>query len=86
MRKYIDLEDAIDIICGHYIPFRSVLIREFCDAASDDVMDVVKCKNCTYYRKDKEIAEGLGLEPDLFCPIHESEFDPDAFCSYGRTI
>lgn len=49
-----------------------------------DVVAVVRCKNCFFYGKEKEIAEANYLNPDMYCCLLKCEFTEDGFCSYGR--
>ena len=37
-----------------------------------DLVPVVRCKDCKYY------------EGRHWCGLNETDFDPDAFCSYGE--
>lgn len=39
----------------------------------DDII-VVNCKKCWFYNAET-----------MFCSLHESDFSPNAFCSYGTT-
>lgn len=45
----------------------------------------VQCRECWAYGKDKEIAQALHLDPEKYCALHQVEFPPDGFCSYGKT-
>lgn len=49
-----------------------------------DVVEVVRCRDCYAYQRDKELAEAAYLEPEQYCALLRCEFGPDGFCSYGR--
>lgn len=49
-----------------------------------DIVAVVRCKNCFFYQKDKELAGASYLDPEKYCSLLRYEFDENGFCSYGR--
>lgn len=51
---------------------------------SDDLVKVVRCKDCKMYRKDKELAKAKYCDPNYYCGLLQAEMDEDGFCSYGR--
>lgn len=54
------------------------------NAPSVDAVCVTRCKDCFAFGKDREIAEEMGLEAQMFCALHQTEMADEAFCSYGR--
>ena len=65
----------------------SVALREIRNAPAADVVPVVRCKDCKYYRVSTMLA------PNKFCfrlkhPVEDRpigyNFAPDDFCSYGE--
>ena len=51
---------------------------------ASDVREVVYCKDCYAYKKDKELAEAAYLDPDLYCGLLCCEMPDDGFCYYGK--
>lgn len=49
-----------------------------------DVVEVVRCKNCAMYKRDKELAEANYCDPNFYCGLLRTEMDEDGYCSYGR--
>lgn len=51
---------------------------------STDVVEVVRCKNCIMYKRDKELAEANYCDPNVYCGLLRTEMTEDGYCSYGR--
>ena len=51
-----------------------------------DVREVVLCKDCYAYRKDKELAEAAYLDGEKYCALIRCEMPEDGFCWYGKRI
>ena len=51
-----------------------------------DVREVVYCKDCYAYRKDKELAEAAYLDGEKYCALIRCEMPEDGFCWYGKRI
>ena len=49
------------------------------DASTDDVVEVVRCKDCKFY----EVAEYDGGTKDV-CRLLKRQMHEDDFCSYGK--
>lgn len=49
-----------------------------------DVVEVVRCKDCFFYQKDKELAKANYLDPEKYCALLICEIDKNGFCSYGK--
>lgn len=54
------------------------------EAPEVDLVKVVRCKNCCFFGKDKELGREKGFEENYYCPLLDDEMSPNAFCSYGR--
>ena len=55
--------------------------EHFVNAA--DVVEV-RCKDCFFYQKDKELAEANYLDSEKYCALLKCENDKNGFCSYGK--
>lgn len=68
-------EDSDIHVLDHYQTDFTEL-REFLDAKRKglELCPVVRCKDCWFYNAG-----------EMFCSLHESDFSPDAFCSYAST-
>lgn len=95
MAEYIEREAAIDAIMKVYVGTAGYKARERVFEAEEavhrlsvaDVVPVVRCKDCKYYRVSTMLA------PNKFCfrlkhPVEDRpigyNFAPDDFCSYGE--
>jgi len=54
------------------------------EAPEVDLVKVVRCEDCYFFGKGKELGRAKGFIEEYYCPILEDEMRPDAFCSYGR--
>ena len=54
------------------------------DTPTADVVEVVRCKDCFFYQKDKELAKANYLDPEKYCALLICEIDKNGFCSYGK--
>ena len=43
-----------------------------------DAVEVVRCKNCDYRDGIEDICG------NIYCRLHDSRFDKDGYCSYGK--
>lgn len=84
-KKYIDAEVLKNNIhkCEWVHDIKSV--GKFVDRLpAADVVEVVRCKDCTMYKRDKELAEANYCDPNFYCGLLRTEMDKDGYCSYGR--
>ena len=61
--------------------------KQISDAPTADAVEVVRCKDCKYYCKDKingVICRHPALDFDTECFDHWINTNPDDFCSYGE--
>ena len=95
MAEYIDREKVIEetyswldsvgsIIIGKRLSSYGELIGCMQDVPTADVVEVVRCKDCFFYQKDKELAKANYLDPEKYCALLICEIDKNGFCSYGK--
>lgn len=91
MSRYIDSEAIMEIARdGYHSDFgRSMAdltsLEELIeDTPTADVVEVVRCKDCFFYQKDKELARANYLDPEKYCTLLICEIDKNGFCSYGK--
>ena len=91
MSRYIDV-DALGIgranpdvfIRDEYARGWNLAIEIIENAPTADVVEVVRCKDCFFYQKDKELAKANYLDPEKYCALLICEIDKNGFCSYGK--
>ena len=91
MSRYIDV-DALEIgranpdvfIREEYASGWNLAIEIIENAPTADVVEVVRCKDCFFYQKDKELAKANYLDPEKYCALLICEIDKNGFCSYGK--
>lgn len=91
MSRYIDV-DALGIgkanpdvfIREEYASGWNLAIEIIENAPTADVVEVVRCKDCFFYQKDKELAKANYLDPEKYCALLICEIDKNGFCSYGK--
>lgn len=91
MSRYIDV-DALGIgranpdvfIREEYANGWNLAIEIIENAPTADVVEVVRCKDCFFYQKDKELAKANYLDPEKYCALLICEIDKNGFCSYGK--
>lgn len=88
MSRYIDADKAIEVWKDQdYIKLSSqeTKTRIMLDAVpSADVVEVVRCKDCKYY---KEFISNRGTAMMCFCPCclgGQGKKEPTDYCSYGE--
>ena len=88
-KEYISREAAIEAmyeLCNK--DQRQIFTREQLLALDDvpaaNVREVVLCKDCYAYRKDKELAEAAYLDGEKYCALLRCEMPEDGFCWYGK--
>ena len=95
MAEYIDREKVIEeiyswldsvgsIVIGKGLSSYGELIGCMQDVPTADVVEVVRCKDCFFYQKDKELAKANYLDPEKYCALLICEIDKNGFCSYGK--
>lgn len=89
MRKYIDADELKKVFRdtedAEYTRWTlSGVIGEIDDIEAADVAEVVRCKDCIMYKRDKELAEANYCDPNVYCGLLRTEMTEDGFCSYGR--
>lgn len=90
MSKYVDTDKLLDLISTHhykltakdnstdYGMFTTDIKQAVDETPTDDVVEVVRCKNCQYFRPYEEVEDFDGE-----CIAHEIETDKTEFCSIG---
>ena len=63
---------------------RQAILEALRKVPSADVVEVVRCKDCFFYQKDKELAKANYLDPEKYCALLICEIDKNGFCSYGK--
>lgn len=71
-------EKLIELIRKIVIPFWAEQIADHLIA--NDVVPVVRCKDCTWGKTWKNAFGSEGFKCDLMCV----DLSPEAFCSYGE--
>jgi hypothetical protein len=51
-----------------------------CGSQQSDVEEVVRCKDCKYYRAYEPPIEDF----DGWCSVNENEYDKEFYCQYGK--
>lgn len=73
---------------GNYYGYADVVFADDIEnAPTVDDVEVVRCKDCKYYYKDKIkgfICRHPELDYDIECYDHWINTNPDDFCSYGE--
>ena len=76
MKEYIDIDKNVIVYDTRgrrcEVTVRHILEKNHGEYEIDDVVLVVRCKNCWFFNSERQ-----------FCSLHEAEFSPDAFCSYA---
>ena len=62
---------------GEFI--RDAVIDIVLEYPTADVVEVVRCKDCKFYKAYDTPVEDF----DGFCTVNENEYDKDFFCQYG---
>ena len=93
MSRYIDADklmkyvDRIDISYGTDIDDIIFELEKIIHKQpTADVVEVVRCKDCFSYQKDKELAKANYLDPEKYCALLICEIDKNGFCSYGERM
>lgn len=89
MRRYIDADQLKKVFRytedAEYARWTSAgILYEIDDIEAADVVEVVRCKDCAMYKKDKELAEANYCDPNVYCGLLRTEMAEDGYCSYGR--
>lgn len=94
--EVLSVADAIEIL--EKLPAADVVPKDFHERCLQieiqkrmalekaDVREVVLCKDCYAYRKDKELAEASYLDGEKYCALIRCEMPEDGFCWYGKRI
>ena len=86
MSRYIDADELTEF----YEPYKNMnvpvnaLLEQIKDTPTADVVEVVRCKDCKYY---KEYVSHRGSAMMCFCPCSiggQGKKKPDDYCSYGE--
>ena len=78
MSKYIDAVKTAEIVSErHKIPL-SELVDTFAEVPTADVVEVVRCKDCPYFRPYEKVEDFDGE-----CIAYEIKTDKTEFCSIG---
>ena len=73
MNDYIKREDAIEMV-----------LEPLSNMPADDVVEVVRCKDCEFWNKDENILGGICDEWSDFEDSIISYTKPDDYCSRGE--
>lgn len=76
-KKYVEVNDLLKHLPDE--PYKGAIRRVLQQAPAADVVEVVKCKNCSYSKQAKINEKGFKI-----CPISGMEFTDYDFCSYGE--
>lgn len=82
MKEYIERKEAIRMIRNdlpnvvNYHRMDAIECLELMPAA--DVVEVVRCKDCTYCDGQEDLCG------NIYCRLHDGRFDKDGYCSYGK--
>ena len=80
VRLYVaSLRFGKTIISAILESYQKAVFYEIEDAPTVDAVEVVRCKDCTYW--DKAVVNKKGF---LICPASGMEIKCDDFCSYGE--
>lgn len=86
--KYIEVEGIMRACYDSFLKTGNKAYSEIIALAdavpAADVVEVVRCKDCKMYRKEKELAEAQYCNPNYYCGLLQTEMDEDGYCSYGR--
>ena len=89
MNGYIDVDDAIRIaiqavvdVVGHGITQVDAvnIVDKFNEVPLADVVEVVRCKNCSYYREETSYC----LNPHCSSSFYGHRVKENHYCSYGE--
>lgn len=81
-KEYIERKEAIKMIRNdlpnvvNYHRMDAIECLELMSTA--DVVEVVRCKDCTYRDGQEDLCG------NIYCKLHDSRFDKDGYCSYGK--
>ena len=94
MKRYIDLDKAINKLCKKCIVFKhnekalvslAEVVYILDDTKSENVVEVVRCENCKWFQcnmsRDGVLPRGV---PEYECRHWCGECDPTDYCSYGE--
>ena len=96
MSRYIDADKLYELIRTNdyklatrngsidYGMFTDGIKQAICEMPTADVVEVIRCKDCFFYQKDKELAKANYLDPEKYCALLICEIDKNGFCSYGK--
>ena len=84
-KEYIDRSELIKVIGTDTAPFTtSMVFRHIRNAPATDVVEVVRCKDCIYYRNKQCESD------DFWTAFHGDDIgvhfipDPDFYCACGE--
>ena len=75
--KYIDVDKILQKLPDD-LPYKASVKRVLIQAPTEDVVEVVRCKDCQHYEADI-IAGQIG-----YCNEHQKGMYDENFCSYGE--
>jgi hypothetical protein len=82
MARYIDA-DALEKAVMRPSMFdinKEDVVALIADIPTADVEEVVRCKDCKYYRAYEPPIEDF----DGWCSVNENEYDKEFYCQYGK--
>lgn len=80
--SYIKREDALDAVLFALVGtgYQSNAIYAIRDVPTADVVEVVRCKDCAYYRKETSYC----LNPHCSSSFYGHRVKENHYCSYGE--
>lgn len=60
------------------------ILAALANCPSVDTAELVRCKQCRYYKEIEKRCDHPCLDFDVECYDHWLEMEPDDFCSYGE--
>ena len=75
-KKYVEVYDLLQHLPDE--PYKGAIRRVLLQAPAADVVEVLKCKNCYYFKRARINEKGFKI-----CPISGMEITDYDFCSYG---
>ena len=78
MSRYIDADDVIELVWRVRLDTRERIAELINNAPTADVVEVVRCKNCVWYKADNH---SIG-----FCNFTDHVTAPEKYCSDGEKV
>lgn len=79
MDKYIKVETFKRKLIDEKSFFPAIVARALEEMPTADVVEVVRCKDCKFYKQFDKVEDFDGR-----CDIHCIEIDKEFYCQYGK--